>query len=104
MADPHAYLASLQPLAMRLGLERMDRALASLGHPERGLRILHVAGTNGKGSTCAMAAQALQDAGHRTGLYTSPHLARFNERIAVDGVPVADATLEHLAAEVRRAC
>ena len=104
MADPHAYLASLQPLAMRLGLERMERALEALGHPERSLRILHVAGTNGKGSTCAMAAQALQDAGHRTGLYTSPHLVRFNERIALGGEPVSDATLEHLEGEVRRAC
>ncbi len=104
MADPHAYLASLQPLAMRLGLERMERALDALGHPERGLRILHVAGTNGKGSTCAMAAQALLEAGHRTGLYTSPHLVRFNERIALDGVPVDDAALNRLASAVRRAC
>src|SRR5512142_2905766 len=104
MADPHPYLSSLQPLAMRLGLERLERALDALGHPERRLRILHVAGTNGKGSTCAMAAQALVEAGHRTGLYTSPHLVRFNERIAVDGVPVDDATLDRLAAEVRRGC
>lgn len=102
--DPHGYLSSLQPLAMRLGLERMERALDALGRPERGLRILHVAGTNGKGSTCAMAAQALREAGHRTGLYTSPHLVRFNERIAVDGVPVEDEVLERLAVAVRRAC
>lgn len=102
--DPHAYLASLQPLAMRLGLERMERALDALGHPERSLRILHVAGTNGKGSTCAMAAQALREAGHRTGLYTSPHLVRFNERIALDGEPIDDAALDRLASEVRRAC
>jgi dihydrofolate synthase/folylpolyglutamate synthase len=104
MPGPHDYLASLQPLAMRLGLERMERALSALGHPERSLRILHVAGTNGKGSTCAMAAQALREAGHRTGLYTSPHLVRFNERIAVDGTPVDDATLERLSSELRRAC
>ncbi len=104
MADPHAYLAALQPLAMRLGLERMERALDALGHPERGLRILHVAGTNGKGSACAMAAQALVEAGHRTGLYTSPHLVRFNERIAIDGAPIDDAALDRLAGVVRRAC
>ena len=104
MADPHPYLASLQPLAMRLGLERMERALDALGRPDRGLRVLHVAGTNGKGSTCAMAAQALREAGHRTGLYTSPHLVRFNERIAVDGEPIPDAALDRLSAEVRRAC
>ena len=100
----HAYLSSLQPLAMRLGLERMERALAALGHPERGLRALHVAGTNGKGSTCAMAAEALRRAGHRTGLYTSPHLVRFNERIALDGEPISDVALARRVAEVRRAC
>jgi dihydrofolate synthase / folylpolyglutamate synthase len=104
MPDPHAYLASLQPLAMRLGLERMVRALDALGHPERTFRILHVAGTNGKGSTCAMAAQALLEAGHRTGLYTSPHLVQFNERIALDGRPIEDAALERLTGTIRRAC
>src|SRR5919109_3733246 len=98
MADSQAYLASLKPLAMRFGLERVERALDALGHPERSLRVLHVAGTNGKGSTCAMAAQALREAGHRTGLYTSPHLVRFNERIVVDGEPVADADLARLTA------
>jgi dihydrofolate synthase/folylpolyglutamate synthase len=100
----HAYLASLQPLAMRLGLERMERALEALGHPERGLRVLHVAGTNGKGSTCAMAAAALAAAGHRVGLYTSPHLVRFHERIALGGELIDDAALERLAGVIRRAC
>jgi dihydrofolate synthase/folylpolyglutamate synthase len=104
MNDPHAYLASLKPLAMRLGLERMERALDAMGHPERGLRVLHVAGTNGKGSTCAMAAQALCEAGHRTGLYTSPHLVRFNERIAVDGRPIDDGELSRAVEALRDAC
>jgi dihydrofolate synthase / folylpolyglutamate synthase len=101
---PHAYLEGLRPLAMRFGLERMERALEALGHPERRYPVLHVAGTNGKGSTCAMAAAAIAAAGHRVGLYTTPHLVRFNERIAVDGVPVDDATLEARIGEVRRAC
>ena len=104
MHDLHAYLASLKPLSMRLGLERMERALDALGHPERGLRVLHVAGTNGKGSTCAMAAQALREAGYRTGLYTSPHLVRFNERIAVDGDPIDDLDLSGAVEALRRAC
>src|SRR5512142_969800 len=104
MADPHGYLSSLQPLAMRLGLERMERALDGLGHPERRLRVVHVAGTNGKGSTCAMIAQALADAGHRVGLYTSPHLVRFNERIALSGEPIKDEALDRLAEVIRRAC
>ncbi|HEU4383009.1 MAG TPA: folylpolyglutamate synthase/dihydrofolate synthase family protein [Anaeromyxobacteraceae bacterium] len=104
MDSPLAYLDSLKPLAMRFGLERMERALSALGRPERGLRVLHVAGTNGKGSTCAMAAEALQRAGHRVGLYTSPHLVRFHERIQVDGRAIEDARLGALVDEVRRAC
>jgi dihydrofolate synthase/folylpolyglutamate synthase len=104
MLEPHRYLESLQPLSMRLGLERVERGLQALGRPERGLRILHLAGTNGKGSACAMAAEALRLAGHRTGLYTSPHLVRFNERIAIDGRPIDDGELARAVAEVRRAC
>jgi len=102
--EPHAYLDGLRPLAMRFGLDRMERALSALGHPERRYPVLHVAGTNGKGSTCAMSAAALAAAGHRVGLYTSPHLLRFNERIAVDGVPIPDAALAERIEEVRRAC
>jgi dihydrofolate synthase/folylpolyglutamate synthase len=101
---PNDYLDTLRPLAMRFGLERMERALDALGRPERDLRVLHVAGTNGKGSTCAMAARALALAGHRVGLYTSPHLVRFHERIQVDGVPVTDELLATRIEEVRRAC
>ncbi|HVP66905.1 MAG TPA: cyanophycin synthetase [Anaeromyxobacteraceae bacterium] len=102
--QPKAYLDSLQPLAMRFGLERMERALAGLGRPDRTFPILHVAGTNGKGSTCAMAAAALKAAGHRVGLYTSPHLVRFHERIQVDGQPIPDEVLAARIEEVRRAC
>ncbi len=102
--DPHPYLAGLHPLAIRFGLERMERALDALGHPERAYDVLHVGGTNGKGSTCAMAAAALRAAGHHVGLYTSPHLVRFNERIAVDGAPISDAALEAAVDEIRRAC
>ncbi len=104
MDRPHAYLDSLRPLAMRFGLERMERAVAALGRPDRDLRVLHVAGTNGKGSTCAMAAEALRLAGHRVGLYTSPHRVSFAERIQVDGRPIADDLLAERIDEVRRAC
>jgi dihydrofolate synthase/folylpolyglutamate synthase len=93
-----AYLASLEPLGMRFGLDRVQRALADLGHPERAYPILQVGGTNGKGSTCAMAEAALRAAGHRTGLHASPHLVRFNERIRIDGEEIADAGLEAAAA------
>jgi dihydrofolate synthase/folylpolyglutamate synthase len=104
MTSPHAYLDGLQPLSMRFGLERMERALAALGHPERAYPVLHVGGTNGKGSTCAMAAAALREAGHRVGLYTSPHLVRFNERIQVDGVSISDAALAARIETIREAC
>jgi dihydrofolate synthase/folylpolyglutamate synthase len=100
----HRYLSSLEPLGMRFGLERVERALAALGHPERAYPILQIAGTNGKGSTCAMAAAALRAAGHRTGLYVSPHLVRFNERIQVEGRAIDDDALEAAAAEIRAAC
>jgi len=101
---PNDYLDTLRPLAMRFGLERMERALDALGRPDRDLAVLHVAGTNGKGSTCAMAAGALRLAGHRVGLYTSPHLVRFHERIRVDGRPIDDDALARRIDEVRRAC
>lgn len=103
MGDP-PYLAGLQPLAMRFGLERMERALDALGHPERAYDVLHVGGTNGKGSTCAMAAAALSAAGVRTGLYTSPHLVRFHERIRVEGEAIPDGDLASGIEEIRRAC
>ena len=78
----------------RYGLETTLGMLDAVGNPHRRLKAVHVAGTNGKGSACALLAAALQAAGHRTGLYTSPHLVRFHERIRVDG---KDVTGEELA-------
>ena len=86
---------------VKLGLERMREACAALGHPERSAPVLHVAGTNGKGSTCAFAESALRAAGLRTGLYTSPHLTHFCERIALDGVPISEERACELLDEVR---
>ena len=59
------------------GLERMEGLLKELGNPEKDLRFIHVAGTNGKGSTCVLIASRLQEAGYSVGIYTSPHLPRF---------------------------
>ena len=73
----------------KLGLARISAVLAELGNPERGYRVVHVAGTNGKGSTCAMIEAALRAAGYRTGLYTSPHLVEPTERIQINGQPVS---------------
>lgn len=75
------------------GLERERELLNKLGNPERDLKFVHIAGTNGKGSTAAMLASVLTQAGYRTGLYTSPYILRFNERIQVDGVQIPDAAL-----------
>ncbi|HZR08998.1 MAG TPA: folylpolyglutamate synthase/dihydrofolate synthase family protein [Myxococcales bacterium] len=75
---------------VKLGLERMEQACALLGSPERSAPVLHVAGTNGKGSTCAFAEAALRAKGLRTGLYTSPHLNHFCERIRIRGEPISE--------------
>ena len=72
------------------GLERISALLDKMGHPERRLKFIHVTGTNGKGSTCAMLASMFTKAGYKTGLYTSPYLIRFNERIQIDGVQIPD--------------
>ena len=69
------------------GLSRIDTLLGLLGHPERSVKYVHVTGTNGKGSTCAMLASVLRAAGYKTGLYTSPYIFRFNERMQIGGVP-----------------
>lgn len=74
----------------KLGLERIERILTALGHPESAYRVIHVAGTNGKGSTCAMIDAGLQAAGICTGLFTSPHLVQPTERIQIDGIPVSE--------------
>ncbi|WP_337173360.1 Mur ligase family protein [Paludisphaera sp.] len=86
-----------------LGLGRMRRLLRRLGDPHKGLRVVHVAGTKGKGSTAAMMAAALAAAGVKTGLYTSPHLERLEERYVIDGRPIAPDELAGLVDEVRAA-
>lgn len=77
-------------------LDRMRALMADLGNPQEQYHILHVAGTKGKGSVCALAASGLQAAGYRTGLYTSPHLIDYCERIQVNGVPISHARLAEL--------
>ena len=81
------------PLGMRLGLPPMREACARAGHPERSFECVHIAGTNGKGSVSALVESAVRASGKRTGLYTSPHLARFAERIRIDGRPIDDERL-----------
>lgn len=83
------------------GLDRMAALLALLGDPQKQLRFVHITGTNGKGSTAAMLAAVLTAAGYSTGLFTSPHLRRYNERIRVDGREISDGELSALLEEVR---
>lgn len=87
-------LYGLAPKGMVLGLDTMREALAARGSPQQRVPCVHIAGTNGKGSVSALVAQGLRAAGHRVGLYTSPHLQRFAERFNVDGAPVPEAELE----------
>jgi dihydrofolate synthase/folylpolyglutamate synthase len=84
-------------------LDRMRALMAELGNPQDTYRILHVAGTKGKGSVCALAASGLRAAGYRTGLYTSPHLVDYCERIQVDGVPMPHERLVDLIETIKPA-
>lgn len=102
-ADPIEFLFSLERLGMKFGLDNMRALCAALGNPERAFPSIHVAGTNGKGSVSAMVATALDAAGYRTGLYTSPHLVRIEERFVVAGREVARDVLAASAARVRAA-
>jgi dihydrofolate synthase/folylpolyglutamate synthase len=93
-SDPFADL--IQPFSHRgveLGLERLQAALAELGHPERRFAAVQVAGTNGKGSICTLVHAALLAAGIRAGLYTSPHLSSWTERIQLGGAPISELQL-----------
>jgi dihydrofolate synthase/folylpolyglutamate synthase len=81
------------PRGVRLGLGPMQAACARFDSPERAFEAVHVAGTNGKGSTCALVESIARAAGLRTGMYTSPHLCRFAERIRIDGAPITDVAL-----------
>jgi len=79
------YLYGLEKFGMIFGLTQMQRILDAIGNPHREIQAIHIGGTNGKGSTAAMTASILQREGYRVGLYTSPHLLRFTERIKVNG-------------------
>ena len=83
------------------GLERIQALLDAMGNPERKCKYVHVTGTNGKGSTCAMVASILRKAGYKTGLYTSPYLIRFNERIQINGEQISDADICELTEYVK---
>lgn len=96
-----SYIHSISWKGSVLGLGRTQELLHKLGNPEKRLRFIHIAGTNGKGSTAAMLSSVLQSAGYRAGLYTSPFINRFNERMQIDQQCISDDELAELTAEVK---
>ena len=97
------YYAQIDMMGSHLGLDRMAELLRRLGNPEKQLKFVHVAGTNGKGSTAALLDACLRQAGYRVGLYTSPHLVRYNERFQVNGQPISDTALAEATEQVKTA-
>ncbi|MDR0445663.1 MAG: bifunctional folylpolyglutamate synthase/dihydrofolate synthase [Oscillospiraceae bacterium] len=95
------YIHSVKWQGAKPGLERTRELLRKLDNPEKSLKFIHVAGTNGKGSTAAMMASVLRAAGFKTGLYTSPYILRFNERMQINGEQISDAELEAMTDIIR---
>ena len=95
------YIHAVKWQKRKPGLSRTRQLLTALGNPQRELKFVHIAGTNGKGSTAACIASCLRESGYRVGLYTSPYINRFNERIQVNGVPISDVALERLVDSIR---
>lgn len=102
LADWLAWQETLNPRGIELGLDRVRTVAARLGLPDARIPTLAVAGTNGKGSSATLAALVYQASGYRVGLYTSPHLLRYNERVAIGGEPVADGDLCRAFCEIER--
>ena len=97
------YLFGLQKHGIKLALSNSFRIMELMGVPQGKFRSVHVAGTNGKGSTAVFIANMLMSAGYRVGLYTSPHLISFTERIRVDGAPIPESRVVELTGRVREA-
>jgi len=95
------YIHNVRWQGSKPGLERTQELLKALGNPEKQLKFVHVAGTNGKGSTSICIASVLKEAGYRTGLYISPYIQRFNERMQVNGEFITDVELENVIDEIR---
>ncbi len=95
-----ARLFALQKFGIKLGLQNITELLAFVGDPHKKLKTLHIAGSNGKGSVCSFLTSILMESGYKTGLYTSPHLVRFNERIKINGVEIEDTYIADFYLEV----
>src|SRR5579862_6745119 len=95
------FLYGLQRFGTKFGLENTFKLAALAGNPQKKLRFIHVAGTNGKGSTCAMLESIYRTAGLKVGLFTSPHLVSFGERIQVNRQPISKADMARLVSEIK---
>jgi dihydrofolate synthase/folylpolyglutamate synthase len=103
IVDIDSLLKSFQPFGINLGLSRIVKLLANLGNPHHQVPVVHVAGTNGKGSVCAYLSSVLTEAGYRTGRYISPHLVDWTERICLNEQPISSEELYQLLQKVRDA-
>ena len=95
-----AYIHGLYWRGSKLGLEHVTELCHLLGDPQKKLKFIHVAGTNGKGSTCAMLSRILNAQGYKTGLFVSPFVDRFNERIQFNDEPISDDDLASIVSEI----
>ena len=96
-----SYIENYSWSTTRLGLDRTRALLHALDNPQKKLKFIHVAGSNGKGSTCAMLASILKSAGYKTGLYISPYIQVFNERIQINGQYIPDERLAEITERVK---
>lgn len=101
MTNAENYFHSLLTFGIRPGLDRIKILLERLGNPEKSLRFIHVAGTNGKGTVCSFLASVLTTAGYKTGLYTSPYIVDFRERIRVNGEMISETDLDNVTETVK---
>lgn len=99
--DALAYINDKEKFGSRLGLDSIGRLLELLGNPQDDLKIIHIAGTNGKGSTSSYLANCIMEAGYSVGIFTSPYLERFNERIQINGVDIPDEDLGNITSLVK---
>ena len=102
-AETLSHIYALGRFGIKPGLDRISRLLGALGNPQDAFAAVHVVGTNGKGSTASLLSSILSAGGHRTGLFTSPHLISFTERIRIDGAEIAEASVARLAERVMAA-
>ncbi|NYE57274.1 bifunctional folylpolyglutamate synthase/dihydrofolate synthase [Carboxydothermus ferrireducens] len=95
------FLSNLTKFGINLGLGRISELLKRLGNPQEKVKVVHIGGTNGKGSVCSLTASVLAEAGYKTGLFTSPHLSRYTERYKINGKEISPERVSKLVMEIR---